>query len=155
MIMKHSTRRTGAHRADRIMDHYAPADRTPISHRRGTRRSERRYTHALAETPVAPWWAAERLSVPAEDAPDTVTLPRVVERVITSVRERRESRLQRFAQHPDRWLWGHLSAAVACGVVIGVLGVMPLSVPDMPYGQYSVTMDNEGVSDSELIYWSD
>lgn len=156
--MKHSTRRTGAHRADRIMKRYAPEDRTPVSHRRGTRRAERRWVLALAETPSLPFWRAERahvtaqrVVVPSAQEPDTMIIRRITE-VTRSVTER-VGRVRRvigcIKAFPDWWLVRYFADAITCGFLVGVPSILPQgTLPDVPHGSYSQIVADEGIDPS-------
>lgn len=156
--MKHSTRRTGAHRADRIMKRYAPEDRTPVSHRRGTRRAERRWILALAETPSLPFWRAERahvtaqrVVVPSAQEPDTMIIRRITE-VTQSVTERVgrvRSAMRSLKAFPDWWLVRYFSAAIAGGILVGIPSILPQgTLPDVPHGEYSRIVADEGIDPS-------
>jgi len=158
MIMKHSTRRTGAHRADRIMKRYAPEDRTPVSHRRGTRRAERRWTLALAETPSLPFWRAERahvtaqrVVVPSAQEPDTMIIRRITE-VTHSVTERVgrvRSAMRSLKAFPDWWIVRYFVGAVVLGFLVGIPSILPQgTLPDVPHGEYSRIVADEGIDPS-------
>lgn len=159
--MRHATRRTGAHRATPVLarDHEGI---TAPTHRRGTRRSERRYARALRQTPSLPFWPlladprpAEPVPVPSvpEPEPDTMII-RMTEKMITVARQRK-STWEKVKTYPDWWMLRIMVGAIGCGVLIAVLGIMPTgTVPDVPYGDYSRIVASEGIDEGTLSYWN-
>lgn len=117
-------------------------------------RRERAYAEGLRQTPSAPWWTAERPPTPVQVEPDTMIIKRVVEkgkRTLTMMERVRRNQYQRSINHPDRWYWSFLSAAIVTGLVMSVFSVTQ-HIPDMPHGSYTEIVRTGGVSDYELMH---